>query len=84
MRRTSNSEPAVLAPILGDLYSFGFDEPECVGEILAKEPTAILIDGRHFVVPDAIGMIFLEKHLRVLDQEVLNLRLRERERQCLL
>ena len=54
------------------------------GEILAKAPAvwrSIVIDHAHLIVSKAVDAVFIQKKLRVLDQEVPYLRLRVVEHQ---
>ena len=69
-------------PILGFLQRARSIKADGGGEILAKAPAArraIVVDHAHLIVAKAVDAVFIEKKLRVLDQEVAYLRLAEVE-----
>ena len=72
---TRHTFPAFAAPVFGNLHGAGFHEAQSIGEVLAKEPPAMLIDDRYLVIAQAIEMIFLQQHLAVIDQELPHFRL---------
>ena len=46
------------------------DEVDRVRQVLAHLPAAVLVDDRHFVVAEPVGMVFLEVVRRVVNQEL--------------
>ena len=79
LRRRGDGEPALLAPVLGDQDRLRAPVVERRGEVLAERPPALVVDDADLVEPQAVGVVLLEEHRGVLDQERAHLGPVERE-----
>ena len=79
VRRDGYAFPAFVAPIFGDLDGGRLDVTQGVREILGKIPAAVFVNHGDLVVTQPVDVILLEQGLAVIDQELPDLLLPERE-----